>query len=113
MSSNIGRRLRVVREAPERESLAPGQPPWPSIPVGTIVHEYKGYTWGCLDDSEIAVTGPVGAELFRGVPRDSVEDAPEDPFTVEIRERAKQSALRMIGETRTGHLRAAAEGARP
>lgn len=102
MSRYIGRRLRVIREVPGQPSLAPGRPPYPVIPVGTIVHEFGGYTWGCLDGTEIAITVPeMDADMFRGVPRDSVEDAPaeDDPLMAGIRERAKQSAYRMIAET--------------
>lgn len=103
MSYQIGRRLRVVREIPEHVllMLMPGMAPLPAIPVGTIVHEYRGCTWGVLAADEIAVRGTAtGTEGFRGVPRDSVEDAPadEDPLLAGIRERAKASALRMLAE---------------
>jgi hypothetical protein len=101
MSYQIGRRLRVVREIPEHALMMPGMPSLPAIPVGAIVHEYRGCTWGALSADEIAVRGTAtGTEGFRGVPRDCVEDAPadEDPLMVGIRERAKASALRMLAE---------------
>jgi hypothetical protein len=112
MSRFTGRRLRVVAEVP--------WPAWHSVPLppeikpGRIVWEYRGYTYGCMSDSEIAVSLEPGTAPFWGVPRDSVQDAPveDDPLMAGIRARAKKSALRMISETRTERLRAAVEEAR-
>lgn len=94
----IGRVLRVTREIP--------WPDWhtteldPRIKPGAIVHEYRGYTWGCMADGEIAVSIEPGVAPFWGVPADALEDWPgDDPIWAGIRERAKRSAWRMIRET--------------
>jgi hypothetical protein len=97
MSHLIGRVLRVTREVP--------WPNWhqieldPRIKPGAIVHEYKGYTWGCMAAGEIAVSLAPGVEPFWGIPCDALEDWPgDDPIWAGIRDRAKQSAWRMIRE---------------
>jgi len=66
-----------------------------------------------MTGDEIAVSLEPGVAPFWGVPRGCLEDAPVegDPLMDGIRERAKQSALRMIRETPTARLRAAVQEA--
>lgn len=110
MSNKIGRRMRIVAEVP--------WPAWHTMPLPAefkpdrIVWEYLGCTYGCMSGDEIPVSLKPGVAPFYGVPQDALEDAPVegDPLLAGIRERAKQSALRMIGEPYTARLRAAVEG---
>lgn len=105
MPRYIGRRLRIIREVP--------WPEWHHSPLaaeikpGAVVWEFLGCTYGCIAVSEIAVSLESGTTPFWGVPGDAVEEFPEDPFMIEIRERARESARRMIGDPYATRLRVA------
>jgi hypothetical protein len=74
MSRLIGRTLRITREVP--------WPAWHAVELpaeikpGAIVHEYRGYTWGCMAANEIAVSLVPGEAPFWGIPEDCLEDWP-------------------------------------
>ena len=63
----------------------PDRAAWEAAPIspGTGApavrsEEYRGYTYGCMADGEIAVSLEAGRAPFWGVPRDTVKDINDD-----------------------------------
>jgi len=67
------RTYRVTRDLTEAERESAGDPAYRRITLGEVVHEYKAYTYGCIE-SGIAVSREPGDQgPFFEVPRDAVE----------------------------------------
>jgi hypothetical protein len=46
----------------------------PELPVGTVVYEYRGHTYGAVREPNIAVSLEPGATSFYGIPCAAVEE---------------------------------------
>lgn len=46
----------------------------PVLPVGLVVHEYWGPTYGCISPDMVAVSLVLGETPFYGIPRTAVEE---------------------------------------